>query len=48
MDSIDICFKQQTGCISNNYWFALIFKDCVKDFKGTSVKEEQASDAEAL
>jgi hypothetical protein len=34
--------------MNNNYWNALIFKEGVKDFKGISNEEEDASDAEAL
>jgi hypothetical protein len=48
MDAIDLCFKQQTDGMNNNYWNALIFKEGVKDFKGISNEEEDASDAEPL
>ena len=47
MDAIDLCFKQQTDNMNNNYWNALIFKEGVKDFKGVDV-EEDVSEAEAL
>ena len=48
MDAIDLCFEQQTDGMNNNYWNAVIFKEGVKDFKGISVEEEDASDAEPL
>jgi hypothetical protein len=34
--------------MNNNYWNALVLKEDVKNFKGISVEEEDASDAEVL
>ena len=48
MDAIDLCFKQQTDNMNNNYWNALIFKEGVKDFKGVDIEEDDVSEAEAL
>ena len=48
MDAIDLCFKQQTDNINNNYWDALVAKEGVTDFKGVDVEEEDVSEAEAL
>ena len=48
MDAIDLCFKQQTDNINNNYWDALVAKEGVTDFKGVNVEEDDVSEAEAL
>lgn len=48
MDAIDLCFNQQADRMDNNYWNALVFKEGVKEFKGISIEDEDASDAEAL